>query len=205
MTQSTDGQEEGPRVTNSGRVNWVTDSFTLTLERSLREGVAEDVGDCTRVSEIEIWRGREMSVGRVTECSWKSPKDSKSVRGRERDEAVEEREEEVKENEEERRNGLTLDTEFWAPVMSEVTKSLELLSKDINNACRESKSPRYSLSLPRSPIVKDEDSPDTHMSTTSSIPDSFRSSIDNPNSTEALRISITKEPIKIFEFSLRPK
>jgi hypothetical protein len=54
MTQSTDGQEEGPRVTNSGRVSWVADSFTLTLERSLREGVAEDVGDCTRVSEIEI-------------------------------------------------------------------------------------------------------------------------------------------------------
>jgi hypothetical protein len=80
--------------------------------------------------------------------------------------------------------------------MSEITKLLASLSKDINKENRGSGGPP-------SVDVSDEESPDTHMSTTLSIPDSFRSSIDNPNSTEAFRISIDNALIKSLEFSLR--
>jgi hypothetical protein len=200
ITQSPDEQEEGPKETISGRDNW--EVVPLALRLSLREEVWEEEGSLelvddnwTRVSEMEIWRGRERPVGTKMECWWRFAKDSKASWGREREEGEEKEEE--RENEEERRKGLTLVMGSWASDMSEVTKSPYPSNRDINSV---------SLASPSAPSAeKDEDRPDTHMSTTPSTPASRRSSTDNPNSTEALKISITRELIKILESSLRCK
>jgi hypothetical protein len=76
--------------------------------------------------------------------------------------------------------------------MSEVRKSLASLRKDIKREFRGSEEP----------LSSDEERPDTQMSITLSNPASRRSSIDNLNPTEALRISIANALIKIFESSL---
>jgi saccharopine dehydrogenase-like NADP-dependent oxidoreductase len=74
ITQSPEEQDEeeelDPRVTNNGRDNWVAVPFSpeTSLREVAREAAEDEEGDSTRVSEMEIWRGREMSVGRVTEC-----------------------------------------------------------------------------------------------------------------------------------------
>jgi hypothetical protein len=197
MIQSPEEQEDGPRETKSGRDSWAVVPLALTL--SLREEVVEleDEAAWTRVSEREIWRGRERPVGTEIECCLRPPKDSKGSCGRESEEDEEVREVEERPNEEERRKGLTLVRGSWACNISEVTKSLYPLNRVINSDI---------LASPSFPsVVKEEESPDTHMSTTASIPASRRSSTDNPSTTEALRISITRELIKIFESSVRPK
>jgi hypothetical protein len=73
------------------------------------EDRAEEV-DWTRVSEMEILKGRKMSVGSEIECWVRSSKDSKPVCGRVNGEEGGEEEERWKE--EERRNGLMLDTGY---------------------------------------------------------------------------------------------
>jgi hypothetical protein len=174
---------------NKGSDNWDLVPFVSELSRreELKEGGSEE--NVTSVSDIVIWSGRLLSIGREMEGRSRSCKDSKSVWGRERKEDNEDE----RENEEERKYGFTVDTGYWSNNMSEVTKSLYPLSNDINSDTRGSS---------RSPSlfgVRDEESPETHMSNTKFIPDSWRSSIDNPNLAEALRTSIVKELIKIFE------
>jgi hypothetical protein len=132
-----------------------------------------------------------MFEGREIECWLGFLKDSRVVAGSESEVG-----EDAKKNDEERRYGVTLVMGDWSLSMSEVKKSLASLSNKINRENRVS--PR------RFPFVavKDEERPDTHMSITPFIPASRRSSIDNPNSTETLKMSITKALIKIFESSL---
>jgi hypothetical protein len=159
---------------------------------SLRE-VFEDEEDrkadevTTRVSEIVSWRGRAMFGGREIECCLRSIKDSRVVAGSESKVG-----DDAKKNDEERRYGVTLVMGNWSLSMSEVRKSLASLRKDIKREFRGSEEP----------LSSDEERPDTQMSITLSNPASRRSSIDNLNPTEALRISIANALIKIFESSL---
>jgi hypothetical protein len=74
-----DEEEKELKEINNGRDNWTVVPFSsrISLREVLRE-VAKD-GEGVKVSEMEIWRGKEMSMGRDTECWLILPKDSKSV------------------------------------------------------------------------------------------------------------------------------
>jgi hypothetical protein len=183
---TTDEHGRLSKETITGRESWEWVSFrsTFKLPLKLRLVVVGWISDTESCKGYRRPDDSSMAVRGLVDFN-----DSKLVCGmNKRPEDKEAVGDDEREKEEDREFGVMLETGYWSSDMSEVTNLPYTLNKELN---------KDALSTPS------DDRPDTHISTTFSIPESDKSSIDKPRSREIVKISSVNEVISFFEDTLK--